>query len=162
MSAVAILVLVTLQRLSELVIARRNTAALLASGGHEIGAGHYPIIVLFHASWLGLLWFLGPNAEVGILWLIVYLVLQAFRAWILLTLGKRWTTRIIVVPDEKLVVKGPFQYFRHPNYMVVQAEIMVLPLIFGLTKMALIYGLLSAIILWWRISTEEKALNRIT
>jgi methyltransferase len=160
MIAIAILVLVTLQRLSELVIARRNTAALLAAGAHEIGANHYPIIVLFHATWLVLLWYFAPNTEVHLIWLGIYLILQMFRTWILLTLGKRWTTRIIIVPDEKLVAAGPFKYFRHPNYMVVQAEIMVLPMVFGLTTMALIFGVMSVMVLWWRISTEEAALKR--
>jgi methyltransferase len=158
MLAIAILVLVTLQRLSELVIARRNTAALLTAGGREIGAAHYPIIVVFHAAWIGLLWYLAPSQEVRIFWLGIYLVLQVLRAWVLLTLGRRWTTRIITMPKETLVARGPFKYVTHPNYMVVQGEIMVLPLVFGLTAMALGFGFVSLIILWWRIRTENQAL----
>ncbi len=158
-AALVILTLVTAQRLSELVIARRNTAALLRAGGREIGAGHYPVIVAFHTAWLLGLWWLAPGRDIALLWLAVYAVLQAGRFWVLATLGRRWTTRIIVVPGERLVAGGPYRFISHPNYVVVQGEIMVLPLVFGLTWYAVVAGIINAAILWLRISTEHKALH---
>ena len=110
-----ILALVTLQRLVELYIARRNTKRLLANGGIEVSSGHYPLIVLFHAIWLGGLWYMVWGEVVSWPWAFAYLVLQAARGWIIAALGSRWTTRIIVVPGETLSVAGPYKYFRHPE-----------------------------------------------
>ena len=90
-----ILALVTLQRLVELYIARRNTRRLIDNGGIEVSSGHYPLIVLFHAIWLGGLWYLVWSETVSWPWAIAYLVLQAARGWIIAALGSRWTTRII-------------------------------------------------------------------
>ena len=97
-TASIILLLVTLQRLSELVIARRNTAGLVAKGAVEHGASHYPVMVLLHASWLAGLWYFGWNATVIWPLMTLYIALQGFRIWILATLGSRWTTRILTVP----------------------------------------------------------------
>ena len=102
------------QRLAELVIARRNTAALLARGAVEHGAAHYPIIVALHVAWIAAIVVLGWSEPVRWGWLAVFAVLQAFRVWILTSLGSRWTTRIIVL-DEPLVARGPFRWLRHPN-----------------------------------------------
>ena len=135
-----ILALVTLQRLVELYIARRNTKRLIDNGGIEVSSGHYPLIVLFHAAWLGGLWYLVWNETVSWPWAIAYLVLQAARGWIIAALGSRWTTRIIVVPGETLSVAGPYKYFRHPNYMIVAAEIFILPLVFSMWWYAIIFG----------------------
>ena len=93
MAAVVILALVTLQRLGELVLARANTAQLLARGGHEVGAGHYPLIVGLHAAWLIGLWLLAPGREVVWGWIAAFVVLQLLRVWVIATLGRRWTTR---------------------------------------------------------------------
>jgi methyltransferase len=157
--ALALLVFVTLQRLSELVIARNNTKALLANGGVEHGASHYPVMVLLHVSWLASLWWLGRDAVLNMGWLAVYLLLQAFRIWILATLGKRWTTRIITVPGETLVARGPFTFMRHPNYVLVALEVPVLPLVFGLWQVAIVFCILNFAMLVWRISVEERALK---
>jgi methyltransferase len=157
---VIILALVTLQRLSELVIAQRNTRALLARGAIEVGASHYPLIVLLHAAWLIGLWILARDRAVNIPLILVFVVLQAFRMWILATLGPRWTTRIIVLPGEALVARGPYRLVPHPNYAVVVAEIAVLPLAFGLVWYAVIFSILNAIVLTIRISAENKALGR--
>jgi methyltransferase len=156
---IVILALVTAQRLAELVIARRNTAALLANGGCEVGAAHYPVIVLFHATWLLGLWILARGQEVNLLLLGVFVILQATRVWVLATLGPRWTTRIIVMPDKPLVMGGPFKFMKHPNYAVVAAEIFVLPLAFGLYGFAVITGIVNLAILAYRISVEENALR---
>ena len=153
-----ILALVTAQRLGELVVARRNTRRLLAEGGVEYGAEHYPLMVGLHGAWLAGLWLLAWDRPANLAWLLVYLALEAARAWVLLSIGRRWTTRIIVVPGERLVRKGPYRLFPHPNYAVVVGEIAVLPLIFGLTAYAVVFSLLNASLLWLRIRTEEAAL----
>jgi methyltransferase len=160
-SALIILILVTLQRLSELIIAKRNTSGLLAKGAIEHGASHYPVMVLLHASWLAGLWWLGWNAT--IIWplMLVYIALQAFRVWILVTLGARWTTRILTVPNENLVAKGPYKYIRHPNYLLVLLEVPLLPLAFGLSWFAMLYGVLNIAMLAWRIRIEDQALKPV-
>jgi methyltransferase len=157
--SIVVLVLVTMQRLSELLIARRNTAALLSNGGVEIGAGHYPVMVLLHASWLGGLWWFGWYQAVNMLALVPYIILQFGRVWVLATLGKRWTTRIISMPGERLVAQGPYRFLHHPNYAVVALEMPLLPLAFGLPTFAFVFGILNLAMLAWRISVEEKAIR---
>jgi len=159
--AAIILALVTAQRLGELWLARRNTHRLLARGGHEYAAGHYPLIVFLHAAWLAGLWLLARDAPLALPWLAVFLALQGLRIWIIATLGERWTTRIIVLPGEPLVRSGPFRFMAHPNYAVVAAEIAVLPLVFGLGWYALVFSLLNAAILTIRIRAENAALRSV-
>jgi methyltransferase len=156
-----ILALVTLQRLGELVLARHNTRALLARGGLEIGARHYPLIVAVHAAWLIALWMFGRDQEVDLLALALFIVLQGLRVWVLVTLGARWTTRIIVLPGEKLVAAGPYRYLSHPNYVVVAAEIAVLPLALHLPAIAMLFTILNAIVLTIRIRAETRALAAV-
>jgi len=153
-----IMAYVTVQRLAEMAIDRRNTARLLAAGAFEVGAAHYPWIVAMHAAWLATLWATVGHREISLPLLAVYAVLQVFRAWVLMTLGRRWTTRIIVTPNVPLVATGPFRFLRHPNYAVVTAEIAVLPLMFGLWWVALVFTLLNAALLSVRIRTENRAL----
>ena len=156
--SVTVLALVTLQRGFELVLARRNTAKLLAQGAVEIGAAHYPLIVVMHAAWLAGLWLLAWNRPVNPWWLGLFVVLQAGRLWVLSSLGPRWTTRIIVLPGAPLVRRGPYRFLSHPNYMVVAGEILVLPLAFGLVVFGLVFSALNAGVLWVRIRTEQIAL----
>jgi methyltransferase len=158
-ASIAILGLVTAQRLGELVIARRNTRRLLAAGGVERGAEHYPLMVGLHAAWLAGLWLLAWDRPPNLAWLAAYLVLEVLRVWVLASIGKRWTTRIIVVPGETLVSKGPYRFIPHPNYAVVVGEIAVLPLVFGLTAYAVVFSLLNASLLWLRIRAETAALT---
>lgn len=158
-----ILGLVTLQRLGELVLARRNTARLLARGAREVGAGHYPLIVALHAAWLIGLWILLwrlSGVEVSWPWLAVFIVLQGLRVWIIATLGPRWTTRIVVLPGAPLVSGGPYRFVSHPNYMVVAAELFVLPVAFGLVWYAIVFSVLNAAVLWIRIRAEAAALRQ--
>jgi methyltransferase len=156
--AVAILGYVTLQRLGELALARANTRRLLAKGGIEVGAPHYPLIVALHAAWLVTLWMLAPGRPVAALPLVLFAAVQALRFWTLASIGRRWTTRIVVVPGETLVARGPYRFVRHPNYMVVVLEIALLPLVFGLGRVALTFSLLNALVLAIRIRAEAKAL----
>jgi len=155
-----ILALVVLQRLGELALAKRNTAALLARGAVEIGARHYPFIVALHALWLLVtLWQL-PNPVV-IHWalLALFLVFQGLRLWVVATLGIYWTTRIISLPGVPLVRRGPYRFFRHPNYMAVAGEIALLPLVFGEIRVAIIFSFANAAILALRIRQEETGLT---
>lgn len=156
--AVALLVFVTLQRGAELVWGRLNEARLRAMGGVEVGARHYPVIVLLHASWLAWVWLKGWDRSLVWPWVILFLVLQGARVWVLATLGRRWTTRVLFVPGETLVKRGPFRFIPHPNYTVVVLEIVVLPLAFGLWGAALIFGLVNLAVLTWRIRVEERVL----
>ena len=157
--SIALLAFITLQRLIELPIARANTRRLIAQGGYEVGASHYPWIVALHTSWLLTLWWLAPGRPIHLPFLLLFLAIAAGRVWVLRTLGSRWTTRIIVVPGERLVASGPYRFVRHPNYLVVVGEIAVLPLVFGLWDVAIIFSLLNAAILIVRIRTENRALR---
>ncbi|MCC8950493.1 hypothetical protein H8A97_36870 [Bradyrhizobium sp. Arg62] len=154
-----ILSLVTLQRLGELVLSRRNTERLLARGAVEVGANHYPLIVLVHAGWLTALWIWGRDQDVNLAALAGFLVLQGLRIWILVALGPRWTARIVVLPGAPLVASGPYRYFPHPNYAVVVGEIALLPLALHLPRLALIFTLLNLAVLAVRIRIENRAFS---
>jgi methyltransferase len=158
--AIVVLALVTLQRLGELWLSNRNTRRLLAEGAREVGASHYPLIVAVHALWLAALWWLARDRPVDGFWLAVFVVLQLARIWVVASLGRRWTTRIIVLPDAPLVRRGPYRFVDHPNYLVVVGEIAVLPLVFGLWRIALLFTLLNVAVLAVRIREENRALRR--
>jgi methyltransferase len=158
--SILILALVTLQRMGELWLSSRNTARLLANGAHEVGRGHYPLIVAVHVLWLAALWWLAPARAVDGFWLGMFVLLELARIWIVATLGGRWTTRIIVLPDAPLVRQGPYRFINHPNYLIVIGEIAVLPLVFGLWRIALVFTTLNAAMLAVRIREENRALGR--
>jgi methyltransferase len=157
---IVILSLVTLQHVGELWLSNRNTRRLLAQGAYEVGAAHYPLIVAVHVLWLAALWWLAPGRPVDAFWLAIYVLLQLARIWVLATLGRRWTTRIIVLRDAPLVRRGPYRFVNHPNYLVVIGEIAVLPLVFGLWQVAFVFTLLNAAVLGIRIREENRALGR--
>lgn len=152
------LAFIVAQRLGELVIAKRNTARLLARGAREVGAAHYPVMVGLHSAWVLCLLVFGFGQQIHLGWLAIYAVLQIFRVWILGTLGPRWTTRVIVI-DEPLVAKGPFRFIPHPNYTLVVFEIFVAPMVLGLVWMALLFTVLNAAMLYHRIRVEDAALR---
>lgn len=158
--SIAILALVTLQRLGELVLAHRNTQRLRSRGAVETGAAHYPAVVLLHVAWLGGLWLLAWSRPANVALLAVFIVLQFARVWVIATLGERWTTRIITLPGVPLVTSGPYRFSPHPNYVVVAAEIAVLPLVFGLVAYAAVFSVLNALVLRVRIRSETRALAR--
>ena len=157
---IVILALVTLQRLGELWLANRNTRRLLSQGAREHAPGHYPLIVAVHGLWLATLWWFGLDRPVDIFWLAMFVIVEIARIWVLASLGPRWTTRIIVLPEAPLVRRGPYRFVNHPNYLVVIAEIVVLPLVFGLWPVALIFSALNAAALAIRIHAENAALGR--
>ena len=158
--AVTVLALVSMQRVAELWLSRRNTRALLANGGVEVGSRHYLPMVALHACWLLGLWIVAPARPMNLPLLLIFALLQIARVWVLATLGERWTTRIVVIPGAALVHSGPYRYLRHPNYCIVAAEILVLPLAFGLVAFALFFTLLNTIILCIRIRKEDAALRQ--
>ena len=157
-AAVGILGFVTLQRLVEFCLADRNSRRLLAQGAVEYGRGHYPFIVALHMLWLAALWWWAPGRSINLPLLIFFAILQLGRVWVLATLGPRWTTRIIVKPGAPLIRSGPYRFLDHPNYAIVTLEIAVLPLVFGLWEIALIFSLLNLGILAIRIRAENRAL----
>ena len=157
--AQAILGFVLLQRLAELWYARRNTERLLDEGATEHGGEHYPLIVLLHAGWLAALVFATPeDAAVSMPWLAVFGLLQLLRLWVLATLGRFWTTRVISGPRLPLVRGGPYRFLRHPNYVVVAGEIAVVPMIFGLWPVAVVFSLANLWLMRLRIQVEDRAL----
>ena len=157
----AVLGLVVLQRLAELVLAARNTSRLRKAGAFELDARGYPAFVLLHGAWLlSLALFVPATAPPSWPLLAVYAVLQLGRVWVLASLGRHWTTRIIVLPGAPLVRRGPYRFVRHPNYLIVAAEIAVLPLAFGAVAIAVVFSLANLVLVTRRIAIEERALAR--
>jgi len=156
--AALIVGIVALERLGELAVARRHTKTLLREGGYEIGRKHYPLIVALHTAWLIAVYAFAGFATPLWGWIAAFVVLQGLHHWVIATLGKYWTTRIIVVPDAPLVASGPYRFMRHPNYAVVIAEIAVLPLAFREYAIAIVFSLLNAALLWWRVRLENRTL----
>ncbi len=154
----AIVGLVLLQRLLELLYARRNTNALRRIGAAEYGARHYALFVVLHASWLIAL-VLWPMRGLNLPLLAIFVLLQILRLWVIWSLGGRWTTRVLVVPGRPLVRHGPYRFVKHPNYLIVIGEIAVLPLAFGLWELAILFSLLNAVLLVHRVRTEDQALR---
>ena len=155
-----VVLLVALQRVAELVLAARNSRRLIASGGEEHGGSHYPLFVILHGGWLIALFSLvGEDTPVSIPLLALFAVLQLGRVWVIRTLGRFWTTRIITVPGAGLIKSGPYRWFRHPNYLIVALEIPVLPLAFGLWKTAIVWGGLNLCLLAYRIRYEDRVLS---
>lgn len=159
MIAYVIVAAVALQRLAELAWAQRNTRRLIARGGHEVGAAHYPLIVALHLSWLAsILIFLPHPVVLHPVPLLLFLLLQVGRVWVLSTLGPYFTTRVITVPGAALKRAGPYRFIRHPNYAIVVGEILLLPLVFDEVLVAVVFSCLNAALLTWRIRVEDAAL----
>lgn len=156
---------VVLERLAELVVSRRHAAWALARGGVEHGRGHYPWMVLLHTgllvACLAEAWLLDRAFIPAVGWpmLAVVVLAQALRWWCILTLGRRWNTRVIVVPGMPLVARGPYRLLRHPNYVAVVAEGIALPLVHGSFVTAVVFTVLNAWLLTVRIRTEDRALE---
>lgn len=157
MSALLILSFVTVERLLELWFARRNTKRLLAHGAIEFSPSQYPLIVALHTAWLCGLWLVAWDKTIRLEWLYVFAFLQLLRAWVLLSLGRCWTTRIIILSGSQLVQTGPYRWMKHPNYAVVAGEIAVLPLAFSMPIYALVFSVLNALLLAARIRAENAA-----
>lgn len=159
---------VIIQRLLELRLAKRNERALKAKGAIEYGAEHYKWIVLLHSMFLASLglevavrrpsltsWDIAP--------LTIFILCQICRIWVLTSLRSYWNTKIMVLPGAEVVIKGPYRYLRHPNYLIVALEILALPLIFQAYFTAVVFSVLNAsLLLGVRIPAEEQALRERT
>ncbi|CUR59929.1 Isoprenylcysteine carboxyl methyltransferase [metagenome] len=160
--------LVGVERLAELVVSRRNAAWSLAQGGTETGRSHYPLMVVLHTGLLvGALaeaWWSRPDVPSALAWTMLGLVLasQALRWWCIATLGRRWNTRVIVVPDLPLVTSGPYRFLSHPNYVAVVVEGFALPLVHASWVTALVFTVANAVLLGVRLRVENTALRTVT
>lgn len=150
---------VGIQRLLELKLSRRNERRLRARGAVERGRDHYPLMVALHALWLVSTAAEGHRRKPGRSALAAFLAVQPLRYWAIAALGENWNTRILVVPGERLIRRGPYRYIKHPNYLVVATEVLAFPLVFGARKTALVFSILNAALLADRISEEERALK---
>ena len=162
MTFILFILFVILLRIGELVLSNRNGKWLLQNGAVEYGKRHYPFIVTLHILFIISLiieYTLRQAVSFSLFMLIFYFLLLAFKAWVIFSLGKFWNTRIYHIPDIPLVRKGPYNYFKHPNYLIVIAEIAVIPLIFHLYYTAITFSILNSIMLFVRIREENKALQ---
>ncbi len=156
--------LVGLERVAELVVSTRNAAWSMERGGVETGKGHYPFMVVLHTGLLvGALveaWVRRPDVPSPLAWSMLALVVasQALRWWCISTLGRRWNTRVIVVPGLAPVGGGPYAVFKHPNYVAVVIEGFALPLVHGAWITAVVFTVLNAGLLAVRIRAEDAAL----
>ena len=160
-----LILLVIFQRLTELRLAKRNERLARAAGAIEVGAGHYPWMVVSHTLFLIScvleVWLLErpfvPRAAGAMLLLLA--VATGLRYWAITTLGERWTTRILVRPGVPLVSEGPYRWSRHPNYLAVVIEIVALPLVHGAWLTATVFSIANAALLTVRIRAENAALE---
>lgn len=155
---------VALQRISELWISARNARILKARGAEEFARKHFPMLVLIHVLFpigviVEVVYFKTRPSSFVLLWLSLFILAQILRYWAIFSLRERWNVRIWVVPGLPLVKKGPYRYFRHPNYMAVVIEILSGALLFGAWRTAIGLTLLNGFALSVRIREEEKALG---
>jgi methyltransferase len=165
---VVVVALVALERVAELVVSRRNAAWSFERGGRESGRGHYPVMVLLHSGFLVAMlleaWIRRPDVAATLAWTMLVLVVaaQALRWWCIVTLGRQWNTRVIVVPGLSPVASGPYRLLSHPNYVAVVVEGAALPLVHAAWITAVAFTLLNAALLTVRIRTENAALDTLT
>lgn len=158
---------VIFQRIIELLVARNNEKWIRSQGGYEVGAKHYPYMVAIHIGFFIslIIEFVAFKEGVSRFWLPLFglfICLQLMRVWVISSLGRYWNTKILVLPGANVVKKGPFHFIRHPNYVVVTCEIIVIPLMFGAYFTAVVFTILNIIILSVRIPKEEAALREVT
>jgi methyltransferase len=163
-----VVALVALERLAELVISNRNAAWSLRHGGRETGRRHYAVMVVLHSGLLvGMLveaWVRRPDVPAALAWSMLALAVgsQALRWWCITTLGVRWNTRVIVVPDLPLVRSGPYRLLSHPNYVAVVLEGVALPLVHAAWVTAAVFTVANAVLLTVRLRVENSALATVT
>ena len=155
-----VLVYVVIQRLGELIYANRNTERLLADGGIEHGSDHYNYFIFLHSSWIAIIALMvDPERAIHLTLLALFVASQFLRFWTLASIGRWWTTRIISAPHFDLVKRGPYRFISHPNYLVVVLEIAIVPLLLGLPWVALVFSVLNAILLRYRLAVENEVLK---
>ncbi|MCM3109323.1 isoprenylcysteine carboxyl methyltransferase family protein [Lederbergia lenta] len=162
-----VFIFVVIQRLLELMLANRNEQWMKSQGAIEYGHSHYVYMVLMHISFFIslIVEVIFNNKSVHPYWVIllfIFLIIQTARIWVILSLGKYWNTKIIVLPGSNIVSKGPFQLIKHPNYLIVTIELIILPLMFQAYLTMIAFFFLNQIILAIRIPIEEQALRENT
>lgn len=152
-------ILLLLQRALEEIYSSANTKRLLDEGAQEAGAQYYPVVAATHLGWIASLFLLiSPNANISWPLLLLFALLQVARYWVIGSLGRYWTQRIITRPGAPIVLRGPYKYIRHPNYVITLLETPLLPLAFGAWGLALIMTAIWAAVLHYRILLEDSAL----
>ncbi|MFD4706559.1 isoprenylcysteine carboxyl methyltransferase family protein [Gottfriedia sp. NPDC058432] len=158
-----IFLFIIIQRVIELGIAKKNEKKLKMRGALEFGQEHYKFFIILHNMFfISILienYFI-QYIEIGFLTflLIVFVILQLARVWVISTLGERWNTKIIILPNEKLVKRGLYKYIKHPNYIIVTIELLVIPIMFHAYITTVIFSVCNLILLKVRIREENKAL----
>ncbi len=154
-------ILLLVQRGLEELHSEHNTRRLIAEGGREAGRDYYPVVAITHLAWIAAIFLLIPPTA-PILWslLALYLLLQVARYWIIATLGRYWTHRIITLDKGPIVRSGPYRFVRHPNYTVTIAETFLLPLVFADAAVAAIFGCVWSAVLYYKILLEDAALKK--
>jgi len=150
-------------RITELLISKRNEKWLIENGAVEFGRSHYPLIVILHILFIVSLiieYYLRSSSFFNIWFLFLYFLLVALKIWVISSLGKFWNTKIFRIADAPLITNGPYKFLKHPNYIIVIAEIVVIPLVFNLYYTAIIFSALNAVMLTIRIREENKALSQ--
>jgi methyltransferase len=162
MPFILVISFVVLLRIQELILSKKNEKWLLENGAVEYGSKHYPFIVALHILFffsLILEYAAQQHHSLSLPLIIFYFLLLTFKIWIIASLGKFWNTRIYRIPNIPLIKRGPYKYFKHPNYAVVIAEIAVIPMILHLPFTAIVFTLLNLIMLFVRIKEENKVLE---
>lgn len=160
---VILIAVIILQRIAELRIAKRNEKIAIGKGAVEYDKNGYKYIVLMHTLFLVsiVVEFIFFNRTINTYWyifLLIYLLVQVLRYWCIFSLGVFWNTKILVVHGGIKVNKGPYKYFKHPNYAVVAAEILIIPLIFSCYFTTIIFSIINLFVLNRRIKIENTAL----
>jgi methyltransferase len=152
--------IILLQRGLEELYSARNTRALITEGAREVGRSYYPVVATTHLAWIASLYFLiTADAPISSILAVIYLALQVVRYWVIGTLGRYWTHRIFTLENAPVVRRGPYQYFRHPNYAVTITETFLLPMVFGAFALGIIMGAVWAAVLYYKIRLEDEGLS---
>lgn len=158
---------VIVQRLIELYIARKNEQWMKEKGAIEFGREHYRRMVLLHVSFFvsiisEVLLFTRGLSSIWQVLLVLFVLTQLGRIWALTSLGRFWNTKIIVLPGARVIKKGPYKYVKHPNYVIVALEIIIISLLFNAFITGVLFTFLNAWMMSVRIPEEENALKTLT
>lgn len=158
---------IIVQRIGELVIAKRNEQVMKKRGGIEVGEEHYFLFIVLHVSFFISLLIETYVREAGfatilagLLWGL-FLFTQLLRIWSIKSLGNYWNTKIIIIPHEERITTGPYKFLNHPNYLIVGVELFVIPLMVQAYYTALLFPLLHILLMFIRIPAENRALSRL-
>jgi methyltransferase len=155
------LALIACERVAELLLSRRNARIAFAHGAVETGARHFRAMTAMHALFLPCCFLeaLLRHSQFAPAWAAVAVLAQGLRWWAIASLGWRWNVRVITVPGEPPLMRGPYRFVRHPNYVAVVLEMLAVPLAGGAWICAVVFSLANALLLRVRIRIEEAALG---